>query len=62
MTIDKIKAYMPSIIFDYWTSCKDIAAANKAKKLLKKELSEGLLSGVRYHAELQLLQLLTGPE
>lgn len=62
MTIDKIKAYMPSIIYDYWTSCKDIAAANKAKELLKRELSEGLLSGARYQAELQLLQLLTESE
>ena len=62
MTIDKIKAYMPSTIYDYWANCTDIAAANKAKELLKKELSEGLLSGARYQAELQLLQLLTGSE
>ena len=62
MTIDKIKAYMPSEIFDYWTSCRDIAVANKAKELLKKEISEGLRSGISYHAELQLLQLLTGSE
>jgi len=62
MTIDKIKAYMPSTIYDYWANCRDIAAANKAKELLKRELSEGLLSGARYQAELQLLQLLTGSE
>lgn len=62
MTIDKIKAYMPPSIYEHWASCKDIAVANKAKELLKKELSEGLLSGARYQAELQLLQLLTGSE
>lgn len=62
MIIDKIKAYMPSTIYDYWTSCKDIAAANKAKEVLKRELSEGLLSGISYQAELQLLQLLTESE
>lgn len=62
MTIDKIKAYMPSTIYDYWASCKDITLANNAKELLKKELSEGLLSGVRYQSELQLLQLLTESE
>lgn len=62
MTIDKIQSYMSKDIFDYWTSCTDIAAANKAKELLKKELAAGLLFGVQYQAELQLLQLLTESE
>lgn len=59
MTIDKIKAYMPPQLFAYWISCPDIPAANNAKELLKKEIAAGLLSGVQYQAELQLLQLLT---
>lgn len=59
MTIDKIKAYMPVQLFEYWSNCTDIAAANKAKDLLKKELTSGLLVGIAYHAELQLLQMLT---
>ena len=62
MTIDKIKAYLPSIIFDHWTNCKDIEALNKAKAILKSEIAEGLLVGIKYHAELQLLQLLTESE
>lgn len=62
MTIDKIKAYMPSEIFEYWTNCKDIEALNRAKAILKSEISEGLLNGISYQAELQLLQLLTESE
>ena len=62
MTIDKIKAYMPAQLFDFWCNCNDLAAANKAKELLKKELAAGLLCGVQYQAELQLLQNLTESE
>ena len=59
MTIDKIKAYMPVELFEFWTNCKDIQRVNNAKVLLKSELQAGLLHGVKYEAELQLLQLLT---
>lgn len=62
MTIDKIKAYMPEQIYKYWTNCTDIAAANRAKKILKSEIDSGLLIGIRYQAELQLLKLLTDSE
>ena len=62
MTLDKIKAYMPAQLFDFWCNCNDLAAANKAKELLKKELAAGLLCGVQYQAELQLLQNLTESE
>jgi hypothetical protein len=62
MTIDKIRAYMPAQLFEYWSNCTDIVAATKAKELLKKELAAGLLCGVQYHAELQLLQNLTESE
>ncbi len=62
MTLDKIKAYMPAQLFEYWSNCTDIAAATKAKELLKKEIAAGLLYGVQYHAELQLLQNLTESE
>lgn len=62
MTIDKIKTYMPSEMFEYWINCKDIEALNRAKAILKSEISEGLLNGIRYQAELQLLQLLTESE
>ena len=62
MTIDKIKAYMPREMFEYWTNCKDIEALNRAKAILKSEISEGLLNGISYQAELQLLQLLTESE
>ncbi|AKG94254.1 hypothetical protein AVT43_gp80 [Polaribacter phage P12002L] len=57
MTIDKIKYYMNPIIFNYWISNvptqKDI---NKAYNDLKKEIDSGLLKGVKYHAELNLLK------
>ena len=62
MTIDKIQSYMPKDIFDFWCNCNDLTAANKAKELLKKELAAGLLCGVQYQAELQLLQNLTESE
>ena len=62
MTIDKIKSYMSKDIFDFWCNCKDIEALNKAKAILKSEISEGLLIGIKYQAELQLLQLLTESE
>ena len=62
MTIDKIKAYMPEQIYKHWTNCTDLSAANRAKKILKNEIDSGLLVGIRYHAELQLLQLLTDSE
>ena len=53
---------MPAQLFEYWSNCTDIVAATKAKELLKKELAAGLLCGVQYHAELQLLQNLTESE
>ena len=59
MTIDKMQHYLPAYIFEYWTNCKDIAAMIRAKELLKKELSNGLLKGYKYETELQLLQYLT---
>jgi hypothetical protein len=62
MTIDKIKTYMTVQLFEYWSSCTDVAAANNAKELLKKEITTGLLCGVQYYAELQLLQNLTESE
>ena len=62
MTIDKIKAYMPEQIYKHWTNCTDIAAANRAKNILKSEIESGLLIGIQYQAELQLLQLLTDSE
>ena len=62
MTIDKIKAYMPEQIYKHWTNCRDIEVINRAKKILKSEIDSGLLVGIQYHAELQLLQLLTDSE
>ena len=62
MTIDKIKAYMPEQIYEYWTNCRDIEVINRAKKILKSEINSGLLIGIQYQAEIQLLQLLSESE
>ena len=62
MTIDKIKAYVPEQIYKHWTNCRDIAVINRAKDILKSEIDSGLLNGIQYQAELQLLQLLSESE
>ena len=62
MTIDKIKAYVPEQIYKHWTNCRDIEVINRAKKILKSEIDSGLLIGIQYQAELQLLQLLSESE
>jgi hypothetical protein len=62
MTIDKIRANMQTNLFEHWVNCRDIEILNRAKKALKSEIANGLLKGIQYQAELQLLQLLTEQE
>lgn len=62
MTIDKMMHYLPDYIFEFWTNCRDTNAMIRAKELLKKELSTGLLKGYKYETELQLLQYLTNKD
>lgn len=58
MTIDKIKFYMDSIIFEHWINCKDINAINNAYNLLKSEIECKLLNDIKYFSELNLLTIL----
>jgi hypothetical protein len=59
MTIDKIKHYMKPEVFSHWINCGDIQAIQKAKNDLKKEIESGLLKGIEYIAELNLLTYLS---
>lgn len=58
MTIDKIKYYMDPIIFNFWTNCKDINVMTNAKNLLSAEIEKGILTDVKYIAEVNLLKML----
>lgn len=59
MTIDKIKHYMNPIIWEHWKNCNDLEVLENAKKQLKYELENKILSGIEYIAELELLELKT---
>lgn len=56
MTLDKIKHYMDRDLFEFWSTCKDVSAVRGAAEKLQQELDRGLLSGIKYQAELQLLR------
>jgi len=60
MTIDKIKHYMNSSVFEHWCNVKELAIIEKAQKQLKEEIKNGILVGIQYHAELNLLNHLIG--
>jgi hypothetical protein len=65
MTIDKIKHYMDEHTFNYWTKGvannpdlpyeRKINLLKTAKMDLERELNDGTLSGVKYEAELNLI-------
>lgn len=57
MTIDKIKYYMMPCIFDFWANCTDIAVMQRAKNILSEEISNGILTDVKYIAELNFLNM-----
>jgi hypothetical protein len=57
MTFDKIKHYIDQSVFNYWTSkIPNQLAINNAFNDLKKEIDAGILTDIKYHAELQLLK------
>jgi hypothetical protein len=57
MTLEKIKYYMDESVFNYWNSnVSNQLDINKAFNDLKKEIDLGVLTGIKYHAELQLLK------
>lgn len=61
MTVDKIKHYMSSDIYNFWSNCEDIEVAERAFKMLKYELDNGILENkIEYQAELNLLKMKLG--
>jgi hypothetical protein len=57
MTLEKINFYMDQSIFNYWTSnVPSQLDINKAFNDLKKEIDAGILTDIKYHAELKLLK------
>ena len=65
MTIDKIKIYMEEPIFNFWTVQlksyeleKQIECAENSYNKLKKEIENGILTDIKYIAELELLKKL----
>lgn len=56
MTIDKIKHYMDPVVFNHWTTLRDTARMKAALKILESEVENGLLVGIQYHAEIELLK------
>ena len=65
MTIEKIKTYMSDEIFNFWTIElkkypieKQIECLNNSYNKLKKEIESGILTDIKYHAEIELLKKL----
>lgn len=60
MSIDKIRHYMSEDLFNFWATVNDIDRLTAARDILKGEIEAGLLTHIKYHAELQLLNLKIG--
>ena len=65
MTIEKIKTYMSEEIFNFWSIElrtypieKQIECLNNSYNKLKKEIESGILTDIKYHAEIELLKKL----
>jgi hypothetical protein len=64
MTLDKIKHYIGENLYNHWREVTKRADAvfwlKKARTELQNEINQGLLSDIKYHAELTLLKHLLG--
>lgn len=60
MTIDKIKYYMDPIIFAHWSEVQDITVLKRAEKELSGYIENGMMTGIKYQAELKLLRMKIG--
>lgn len=60
MTIDKIRHYIGEDLYNHWTKCANLPQMNQAASTLRTEIQAGILTGIKYHAELKLLNLLIG--
>jgi len=58
MTLDKIKHYIGSDLYNFWTAQTSRLKISEAANNLMAEMESGLLSGIRYTAELNLLNYL----
>lgn len=58
MTIEKIKHYIGQDLYNFWTLQTSRLKISEASNELRKEIESGLLSGIRYGAELKLLEYL----
>ena len=57
MTTDKIKHHIGPQLFDHWQGVNDSKILNDAKVQLTREIGQGLLSGIKYRAELELINM-----
>lgn len=58
MTTDQIRNYIGEDLYNHWTKCASLLQINQAAKTLRTEIQAGILTGIKYHAELKLLNLL----
>lgn len=58
MTIEKIKHYIGQDLYNFWTGQASRLKISEAAKELRAEIESGLLSGIKYTAELKLLEYL----
>ena len=60
MTIDKIRHYIGEDLYKFWSAQTNLLLLNEARTTLRQELKDGILPGIKYHAELKLLDILIG--
>ena len=51
---------MDPIIFAHWSTVQDAEVLKRAEKELNKEIESGLMTSIKYHAELNLLRMKIG--
>lgn len=51
---------MHPVIFNHWAECQDIEVIKLAASNLEREMKDGILQGIQYHAELNFLQIKLG--
>jgi hypothetical protein len=58
MTIDKIRHYIGDDLFLFWQAQTSLLLINEAANTLRTEIQAGILTDIKYHAELKLLNIL----
>lgn len=57
MTLDKIKFYIGEDLYNYWNSETSRLNISEAQKVLSSEIEKGILTDIKYIAELRLLNM-----